>query len=67
MGTKPIFLVVDIPLDATAEQMQGILNGPSDDGYSLQSLSFTWPGVGARAVFKQPARRVNGQWVRGED
>lgn len=67
MGTKPIFRVVDIPLDATAAQMAEILNGPSDDGYSLQSLSFTWPGIGARAVFKQPARRVNGQWVHGED
>ena len=66
MGTKPIFRVVDIPLDATAEQMAAILNGPSDEGYSLQSLSFTWPGVGARAVFKQPARWVNGRWARGE-
>lgn len=67
MATKPLFIVVDVPQDATAEQMQGILNGPSDDGYSLQSLVFTWPGVGARAVFKYPAKRVNGQWVRGED
>lgn len=67
MATKPIFRIVDIPQDATAEQMENLLNGPSDDGYSLQSLSYTWPGIGARAVFKQPARRVNGQWVRGED
>jgi hypothetical protein len=47
--------------------MQTLLNGAADDGYSLQSLSYTWPGVGARAVFKQPAKRVNGQWVRGGD
>jgi hypothetical protein len=67
MEAKPVFRVVDIPVDSTAEQMAALLNAPSDEGYSLQSLSFTWPGVGARAVFKQPARRVNGQWVRGED
>ena len=67
MGTKSIFRVVDVPPDATAEQMQGILNGPSDDGYILQSLTFTWPGIGARAVFRLPARRVNGKWVRGEE
>jgi hypothetical protein len=64
MGVKPVFLVADVPLNATAEQMQAILNGPSDDGYSLQSLTFTWPGVGARAIFKQPAKLVRGKWVR---
>jgi hypothetical protein len=67
MATKPIFRVLDIPADSTAQQMEQILNGPSEDGYSLQSLSFTWPGVGARAVFKLPAQRVGGRWVRGED
>ncbi len=66
MGTKPIFRVVDVPLDATAEHMAELLNDPSDDGYSLQSISYAWPGVGARAVFKQPARLVNGKWLLGE-
>ena len=67
MGTKPIFRVVDVPLDATPEQMEELLNGPAHDGYSLQSLVFTWPGVGARAVFKLAARLVHGKWVRGDD
>jgi hypothetical protein len=64
MGTKPVFRVADVPLNATPEQMQEILNGPSDDGYTLQSLTFTWPGIGARAVFRLPAKRIDGQWVR---
>ena len=67
MATKPTFRVVDVPADATAEQMQDILNGLANDGYSLQSLVFTWPGTGARAVFKQPARLVNGKWLRSEE
>jgi hypothetical protein len=67
MATKPIFRVVDVPLNATAEQMAEILNGPSGEGYILQSLTFNWPQIGARAVFKQPARFVKGKWVRGDD
>jgi hypothetical protein len=54
---KPIFTVVDIPPDAKADQVAALLNGPSDDGYSFQQLTPT------RAVFKLPARRVNGRWV----
>jgi hypothetical protein len=57
MGTKPSFRVLDIPPDSTAEQVQALLNGVSDEGYSLQSLGPT------RAVFKLPAKRVGGQWV----
>lgn len=60
MATKPIFRVIDIPADATAEQVEALLNGLSDEGYSLQSLGQT------RAFFKLPAKRVNGQWVREE-
>ncbi len=67
MATKPVFQVVDIPLNATAEQMAVLLNASTDDGYTLQSLVFTWPGVGARAVFRLPARLVHGKWVRGDE
>ena len=63
MTTKPIFRVIDIPAGAAAEQMQALLNGPVEDGYSLQSITYTWAGIGARAVFKLPAKRVHGQWV----
>lgn len=66
-NTKPIFRVVDVPVDATAEQMENLLNGPTEDGYSLQSISYAWQNVGARAVFKLPARLVHGKWVRGEE
>lgn len=64
MSTKPIFRVVDIPPDATAAEMEGILNGLTDAGYSLHGISYVWPGVGARATFKLPARLVKGKWVR---
>ncbi len=67
MATKPIFRVVDVPHDATAEQMQYILNEPTDDGCTLHSISYSWQNVGARAVFKLPARLVNSKWVRGEE
>jgi hypothetical protein len=46
--------------------MEGLLNGPSNDGYSLQSLANNGPGGGPRAVFKLRAQRVGGKWVRGE-
>jgi hypothetical protein len=62
--TKQVFRVVDIPCDSTADEMSALLNGPAEDGYTLQSLAYSWPGVGARAVFRLPARRVDGQWVR---
>jgi hypothetical protein len=64
MTMKPIFKVVDIPATATAQEMETLLNGPTNDGYTLHSLSPSGHGVGARAVFKLPARRVNGAWVR---
>jgi hypothetical protein len=67
MATKPIFRVVDVPLDATAEEMQKLLNGTTDEGYSLQSLTYSWQNIGARAVFRLPARLVGGKWVRGEE
>jgi len=67
MATKPIFRVVDVPPNATAEQMEGILNGPTEDGYTLQSLSYSWENVGVRAVFRLPARLVKGKWVRGDE
>ena len=66
MATKPVFKVVDIPLDATAEQMAELLNGPANEGYALQSLTNSGPGGAARAVFRLPAQRVGGRWVRGE-
>jgi hypothetical protein len=52
---------------ATAEQMQDVLNGLTETGYSLQSISYSWPDFGARALFKLPARLVKGKWVCGED
>ena len=64
MATKPVFRVVDIPLDMAAEQMEGILNGLTDEGYSLQSISYSWQNVGARAIFKLPARLEKGKWIR---
>jgi hypothetical protein len=64
MATKPIFRVVDIPSDATAPEMENLLNSSAGDGYTLQSLTFSWPGVGARAVFRLPARFVDGKWTR---
>lgn len=64
MATKPMFRVVDVPLTATADEMEKLLNGPAEDGYTLQSLSLSWQGVGARAVFRLPARLVHGKWVR---
>jgi hypothetical protein len=67
MATKPIFRVVDVPCDATAGEMETALNGVTDDGYTLHSISYSWPNVGARAVFRLPARLVHGKWVRGED
>lgn len=67
MATKPIFRVVDVPLTATAEEMQKLLNDPTDDGYTLQSMSYSWPNVGCRATFRLPARLVHGKWVRGEE
>ena len=67
MGTKPTFRVVDIPLDATAEEMQKLLNCTTDEGYTLHSITYSWQSIGARAVFKLPARLVNGKWVRGEE
>ncbi len=67
MSTKPIFRVVDIPSTATAEEMENLLNAPAEDGYTLYSLSYSWPSLGARAVFRVPARLVNGKWVRGDE
>ena len=67
MATKPIFRVVDIPSNATAQEMENLLNIPTEDGYTLQSLSLSWQGVGARAVFRLPARLVHGKWVRGDE
>jgi hypothetical protein len=67
MATKPVFRVVDIPQDATAEQMEKLLNDPVGEGYSLQSVTYTWPGIGARALFKQPAHLVKGKWVHGDE
>ena len=64
MTAKPIFKVVDIPATATAQEMEAFLNGPTNEGYTLHSLSPVGQGVGGRAVFKLPARRVNGAWVR---
>lgn len=64
IATKPTFKVVDIPANATAEEMEKLLNGPSEDGYTLQSLTSSWENVGARAVFRLPARLVHGKWVR---
>lgn len=64
MATKPIFRVVDVPSDATAQEMENLLNTPTDEGYTLHSISYAWQNIGARIVFKIPARRVNGEWVR---
>jgi hypothetical protein len=56
--TKPIFRVIDIAPETTAEQLQTLLNNASVEGYALKTLTPT------RAVFYLPAKRVNGQWVR---
>jgi hypothetical protein len=64
---EPIFRVIDVPLTATAEEMENLLNGSTEDGYTLQTISYSWQNVGARAVFKVPARWVKGRWVRGDE
>ena len=64
MATKQEFRIVDVPPSATAEEMERMLNEVSDDGYSLQSLTYSWANAGARAVFRLPARKVGGAWVR---
>ena len=56
-GTEKAIVVVDIPSDATAEQAEQILNAPCERGYYLDKLTFTWPGVGARAFFRKRTRR----------
>ena len=50
--TKKRIRVIDIPNDATAEQAEGLLNAPYEDGFYLDKLIFTWSGVGARAFYK---------------
>ncbi len=44
--------VVDIPTDATAEEAERLLNAPYSEGFYLDKLIFTWPGVGARAFYR---------------
>lgn len=48
---KKKILVIDIPSDSTAEQMEDALNRPSADGYYLTQLIFSVPEV-VRAFFK---------------
>ena len=64
MATKAVFRVVDIPSDATAVEMEGLLNALTDEGYSLHSISYSWPNAGARVIFKVPAKLVAGKWIR---
>ena len=63
-GNQGGFRVVDIPSDATAVEMEGLLNALTDQGYSLRPISYSWPNAGARAIFKVPAKPVAGKWIR---
>lgn len=57
MKERKTIRVVDVPLDATAEQAEQLLNAPYEDGFYLDKLIVTWPGVGARAFFKRRVRQ----------
>jgi hypothetical protein len=54
MDTKKQIRVVDVPVAATAQEMENILNAPCDAGYYLMSVSYSPrdPELFCRAVFK---------------
>lgn len=54
MQTPEAVLVIDVPMDTTAEEAAALLNEPLQRNYYLTSV-LGWsevPGVGARAFFK---------------
>ena len=48
--------VVDFQQDATAEQVEQALNAVCEEGFYLDKVIFTWPGVVMRAFFRKRAR-----------
>jgi hypothetical protein len=50
-------LVVDTPANATAAEVEQMLNEPYGKGYFLQAVACGLPGSGSRAVFRLRAQR----------
>jgi hypothetical protein len=60
---KPFFEVVELPPDATAEQIKQALNRAVEDGYVLRNFMGDWPSTRACAVFKpgRPKAKTDGK------
>ncbi len=50
-------LVVDTPANATAAEVEQMLNAPYGKGYFLQAVACGLPGSGSRAIFRLRAQR----------
>lgn len=51
--------VVDVPENATAQETEDLLNAPYSEGFYLDKLIFTWPGVACRAFYKLRVKQEN--------
>jgi hypothetical protein len=52
MEGKKHILVVDVPANATAAEVEQMLNAPYEDGYYVQTIACGVPGAESRAIFR---------------